>query len=81
MVVAGLGAGAWFLLPRSSGAVAAKAVAVEPTVKATVPLGAVVVNLGGETRRYLRVGRESRRAGVERREGRSRTIVRSSWTS
>jgi flagellar FliL protein len=56
VVVGGVGAGAWFFLPRSSGGVAAKAVAVEPVVKATVPLGAVVVNLRGETRRYLRIG-------------------------
>ena len=53
--VAGIGAGAWFLLPRD-GARVAKAVAVEPEIKVTVPLGAVVVNLSGETRRYLRVG-------------------------
>jgi flagellar FliL protein len=54
VVVASLGGGAWFLLPRFSGA--AKTTPAEPVVKATVPLGAVVVNLGGETRRYLRVG-------------------------
>jgi flagellar basal body-associated protein FliL len=53
--MAGIGAGAWFLLPRG-GARVAKAVAVEPEIKVTVPLGAVVVNLSGETRRYLRVG-------------------------
>lgn len=56
LVVAGLGAGVWFFLARGNAARVATAVAVEPELKATVPLGAVVVNLNGEARRYLRVG-------------------------
>jgi flagellar FliL protein len=56
VLVAGAGAGVWFLLPRGQRAVAAKVVPADPEVKVTVPLGAVVVNLTGETRRYLRVG-------------------------
>lgn len=52
-----LGAGAWFfVVPKFFGPAPAKAAApVEVPVKATVPLGAVVVNLKGEARRYLRV--------------------------
>jgi flagellar FliL protein len=55
LLLAGLGAGAWLLLPRlfGDGAPAAPPVVM---VKATVPLGAVVVNLNGQDRRYLRVG-------------------------
>jgi flagellar FliL protein len=55
VVLGGLGAGAWFLLPRFLGTAQAKAAPAEPEVKATVALGAVVVNLNGEARRYLRV--------------------------
>src|SRR5688572_9900558 len=56
VVLAGLGAGAWFfVVPKFFGPAQAKAAPVEPPVKATVPLGAVVVNLKGEARRYLRV--------------------------
>lgn len=56
VVLAGLGAGGWFLVPRVSGAKPATPEAkVEEPIKATAPLGAVLVNLGGETRRYLRV--------------------------
>jgi flagellar basal body-associated protein FliL len=54
----GLGAGAWLLPPRlrrRSPAPTGDAPA-PVTIKATVPLGAVVVNLAGETRRYARVG-------------------------
>ncbi len=50
------GAGAWFLMPRFLGTAQAKTAPPAPTVKVTVPLGAVVVNLKGEARRYLRVG-------------------------
>lgn len=58
VVLAALGAGAWFfVVPRFMGTSAAKPAApVEVPVKATVSLGAVVVNLTGEARRYLRVG-------------------------
>lgn len=56
VVLAALGAGGWFLVPRVFGAKpAAPEAKVEEAVKATAPLGAVIVNLGGETRRYLRV--------------------------
>jgi flagellar FliL protein len=56
VVLGGLGAGGWFLAPKllGGGAKTAEAKAPEP-VKATVSLGAVVVNLAGETRRYARV--------------------------
>ena len=55
VLVAGLGAGGWFLWPRFFGD--AKPATPPPVViKATVPLGSVVVNLNGEDRRYLRVG-------------------------
>lgn len=56
VVLGGLGAGAWLLLPKFLGTAQAKAAPAEPEVKATVALGAVVVNLNGEARRYLRVG-------------------------
>jgi len=56
VVLGALGAGAWFLWPKFFGTAQAKAAPAEPAVKATVPLGAVVVNLNGEARRYLRVG-------------------------
>lgn len=57
VVLAAAGAGGWFLYPRvfggaKSGAAEAR---VEVPVKATVSLGAVVVNLAGDPRRYLRV--------------------------
>ena len=55
LALVGIAGGAWLMLPRYVGASAAKP-AVEPPVKVTVPLGAVVVNLRGETRRYLRIG-------------------------
>lgn len=56
VVLAGLGAGGWFLVPRVFGAKPpAPEAKVEEALKATAPLGAVIVNLGGETRRYLRV--------------------------
>lgn len=57
VLLGGLGAGGWFLAGHFLGKPApaeAKAKVEEP-VKATVPLGGVVVNLAGETRRYLRV--------------------------
>ena len=51
-----LGAGGWFLVPRVFGAKpATPAAKVEEPLKATAPLGSVLVNLNGETRRYLRV--------------------------
>jgi flagellar basal body-associated protein FliL len=55
-----LGAAAWFLLPRLTGGAAAHP---EPPpelpVKATVPLGSVIVNLGPpEAKHYLKVGVE-----------------------
>ena len=57
VVMAGLGAGAWFfVVPKFLGTAHAKAAPVEPPVKHTVGLGAVVVNLNGEARRYVRVG-------------------------
>jgi flagellar basal body-associated protein FliL len=57
VVFAALGAGAWFFLaPKVLGTAHTKAAPAEPEVKATVALGAVVVNLKGEARRYLRVG-------------------------
>jgi flagellar basal body-associated protein FliL len=57
---AALAGGAWFLAPRLLGA---RAGGVDPAahapvvlaVKATVPLGAVIVNLAGEQRRYVKV--------------------------
>lgn len=56
VLVGGLGAGAVLFMPGLFGR-GAKAVEPAPvTVKATVPLGAVVVNLNGQDRRYLRVG-------------------------
>ena len=55
VVLAGLGGGAWFLAPRVFGSAPAAASA-PPPVKATVPLGAVVVNANGDVRRYVRVG-------------------------
>ena len=59
VVLAGLGAGAWFfVVPRFLGTAHAKPAPPPPPppVKVTIPLGAVVVNLNGEARRYLRVG-------------------------
>lgn len=57
VVLGALVAGAWFfVVPKFFGHAEAKPAApVEVPVKATVPLGAVVVNLKGEARRYLRV--------------------------
>ena len=57
VVLAALGAGVWFfVMPRFAAPADAKPAAPkEQPVKATVPLGAVVVNLKGEARRYLRV--------------------------
>jgi flagellar FliL protein len=57
VVLGALGAGVWFfVVPKFSAPAQAKPAApVETPVKATVPLGAVVVNLKGEARRYLRV--------------------------
>ncbi len=55
LVLGGLGTGAWLLAPKFLGA-PVKHERVEVPVKATVPLGPVVVNLKGEARRYLRVG-------------------------
>src|SRR5436190_1841327 len=55
LVLGGLGAAGMWLVPKWLGG-GAKAAHVEAPVKATVPLGPVVVNLTGETRRYLRVG-------------------------
>jgi flagellar FliL protein len=61
VLLAGLGGGGWFFLaPRFLGSASAKPAArPEVPVKVTVPLGAVVVNIGRpETRRYLKVGVE-----------------------
>ncbi len=56
VLLGGLGAGGWFLAPRFLGKPApAEAKPKVEEVKATVSLGGVVVNLAGETRRYLRV--------------------------
>ncbi len=57
VVLAAAGAGGWFLYPRVFGAAkpGAAEAKVEVPIKATVPLGAVVVNLAGDPRRYLRV--------------------------
>lgn len=57
VVLGALGAGAWFfVVPKFFGTAHAKAAPAEPQVKTTMALGAVVVNLNGEARRYLRVG-------------------------
>lgn len=58
VLMVAIGAGAWFFVaPKFLGTAQAKAVSTEPPpVKATVPLGSVVVNLTGEAKRYLRVG-------------------------
>lgn len=56
-----LGAGGWFLVPRFLGAGKTGHAEAKPeeAVKATVPLGAVIVNIAGtEARRYLKVGVE-----------------------
>jgi flagellar FliL protein len=54
--LAGLGAGGWFLAPRFlHRPPPAEAKPAPVAIKATVPLGAVVVNLLGENRRYARV--------------------------
>src|SRR5215470_12809568 len=57
VVLGGLGAGGWLLAPRFLHRTAAPAEAkpAPVVVKATVPLGAVVVNVLGQTRRYVRV--------------------------
>lgn len=56
VLLGGLGAGGWFLAPRFLGHPApAEAKPKVEEVKATVSLGGVVVNLAGESRRYLRV--------------------------
>jgi len=52
----GLGAGAWFFMPGLFGRGGKPAEPAPVMVKVTVPLGAVVVNLNGQDRRYLRVG-------------------------
>ena len=57
VVLGGLGAGGWLLAPRLLHRTTAPAEAkpAPVVVKATVPLGAVVVNVLGQTRRYVRV--------------------------
>jgi flagellar basal body-associated protein FliL len=57
VVLGGLGAGGWFIAPRVLHRTTAPAEAkpAPVVVKATVPLGAVVVNVLGQTRRYVRV--------------------------
>ena len=56
VVLAALGAGAWFFVaPTFVGTPAKPEAPKELPVKVTVPLGPVVVNLKGEARRYLRV--------------------------
>jgi flagellar FliL protein len=56
--VLGLGVGGWFAVPRllRRAPAPAEAKPAPVAVKATVPLGPVVVNLAGEARRYVRVG-------------------------
>jgi flagellar FliL protein len=58
VVLGALGGAAWFFVPRFLGGDKEEAAPakVELPVKVTVPLGAVVVNLNGEARRYVRVG-------------------------
>jgi flagellar FliL protein len=58
LVLGALGGGAWLLAPLFFGTAkpAAAAPRAREPVKATVPLGPVVVNLNGEARRYLRIG-------------------------
>ncbi len=61
VLVGGLGAGGWLLYPRLSGKGpgAHAAAKHEEPVKATAPLGSVVVNIGRpDSRRYLKVGVE-----------------------
>jgi flagellar basal body-associated protein FliL len=61
VLVGGLGAGGWLLYPRlfGKGPGAPAAVKHEEPVKATAPLGSVVVNIGRpDSRRYLKVGVE-----------------------
>ena len=55
VVLGGGGAGAWWFFLRGRAPEVKEAPKVEETVRATVPLGSVVVNLTGEPRRYLRV--------------------------
>jgi flagellar FliL protein len=57
VALAGLGGAGWFLAPRLFGHPTAPAGAKPApiVVKVTVPLEPVVVNLAGETRRYVRV--------------------------
>jgi flagellar basal body-associated protein FliL len=58
VVLGGLGAAGWIAVPRflKRSPAPAEAKPAPVSVKATVPLGAVVVNLAGESRRYVRVG-------------------------
>jgi flagellar FliL protein len=56
LLLGGLGAGAFFFMPGLFGRGGQPVEPPPPAVKATVPLGAVVVNLNGQDRRYLRVG-------------------------
>ena len=56
VALAALGGGAWFMLPKLTGTAQAKTPPAERPVKVTTPLGAVVVNVKGEGRKYLRVG-------------------------
>lgn len=61
VLVGGLGAGGWLLYPRLFGkdTGAHAAIKHEEPVKATAPLGSVVVNIGRpDSRRYLKVGVE-----------------------
>jgi flagellar FliL protein len=57
VALAGLGGAGWFLAPRFLGHATgpAEAKPAPVVVKVTVPLEPVVVNLAGETRRYVRV--------------------------
>lgn len=59
VLLAGLGGGAWFLLPkllhRGHPEPAEARPAPPPPVKATISLGSVVVNIAGEGRRYLKI--------------------------
>jgi flagellar protein FliL len=79
VALAGLGGGAWFVMPRLFAKASAHAEApAEIPVKAVAPVGPVVVNLAGEARRYVKVSVELGVAGPkdvkEIEEHRSRVL-------
>jgi len=53
-LLTGLGGAGWFFFLRPHGEPAPPPAHVEEEVRATLPLGSVVVNMKGEARRYLR---------------------------